>query len=217
MHRQCCGAPVTSTLVLMRALTEAEFLTWAADRGLTLDPQYPDMAVLSFAAGAGDARFWEIPHKPERRPYFLASLLELLGNWNSCFAWRHLGSWPAPEHLDPQRINDVVEYEILKGLGIPMGSGSVVEFARSDSPALVTLLFSTSVFGWSVGEDLYVVPDHARYVLQTDHHDAVHVIFRDSVDVDPWVAEMTKRGFPLPDELPDETFKQPDWMKKHEH
>jgi hypothetical protein len=47
----------TRTLVLMRALTEAEFLSWSANHGLALDPQYPDMAVLSFRAGSGDARF----------------------------------------------------------------------------------------------------------------------------------------------------------------
>jgi hypothetical protein len=93
-----------------------------------------------------------------------------------------------------------------------MGSGSVVEFGRGDSGALVTLLFSTTIFGWSVGEDLYVVPDNARYVLQTDHHNVVHVDFKDARDVDPWVAEMAKPGFHLPEELPDETFKQPDWM-----
>lgn len=201
----------------MRALTEAEFLSWSADRGLALDPQYPDSAVLSFRSGSTDARFWEIPDRPERRPYFLASLLDLLGDWKSCFAWRHLGSWPALEHIDSERINDVIEYQILKGIGLPMGSGSVVEFARGDHPALVTLLFSTTIFGWSVGEDLYVVPDNARFILQTDHHNVVHVEFRDANDVDRWVAEMEKRGFPLPEETPDETFKQPDWMPKHEH
>jgi hypothetical protein len=198
-------------------LTEAEFLSWAADHGLHLDPKYPNMAVLSYRSGPSDARFWEIPDKPERRPYFLASLLELLGGWKSCFAWRHLGSWPGPDHLDAQRINDVVEYEILKGIGLPMGTGDVVEFARSDSAALVTLLFSTTIFGWSVGEDLYVVPDDARFVLQTDHHNVVHIEFRDANDVERCVTEMEKRGFALPDELPDDTFKQPDWMPRHEH
>jgi hypothetical protein len=201
----------------MRALTEAEFLSWSAERGLHLDPQYPNLAVLSFRNDGGDARFWEIPEKPERRSYFLASLLELLGEWQSCFAWRHLGSWPAADRLDPQRINDLVEYEILSGIGLPMGTGSVVEFVRMDCPALVTLLFSTTIFGWSVGEDLYLVPDHARYVLQTDHHNVVHIEFRDANDVEGWVTEMAKRGFPLPEELPDETFKQPDWMPRHEH
>ena len=204
------------TLALMRTVAEADFLRWAEVRGLGLDPQYPESAVLTFRPDAGNARFWCIPPEPERRPYFVASLLELLGDWRSCFVWRHLGSWPSSDHLDPQRINDVVEYHILNGLGLPVGTADVVEFERAEFSLLVTLLFSTTVFGWSVSEDLYVLPDHARYLLQTDHHNVIHVEYRHDKDVSPWIEEMSDRGFPLPDELPDETFKQPEWMGKHE-
>jgi hypothetical protein len=200
----------------MKAIPKAEFLTWAAKHGLALDPAYPDLAVLTFDGAPSDARFWEVPAKPERRPYFAASLLELCGDWKACFAWRHLGSWPDTARVNPGRINDVVEHQILKGLGLPMGSGSVIEFARDDLPALVTLLFSTTVFGWSVGEDLYVVPDHARCFLMTDHHNAIHAEFRDPRETERWVAKMAERGFLLPDDLPDETFKQPSWMQGHE-
>jgi hypothetical protein len=77
----------------------------------------------------------------------------------------------------------------------------------------VTLLFSTTIFGWSVGDDLYVVPDHARHLLQTDHHGVIHLKFRTQTDLNSCVEEMHRRGFSLPDELPDETFKQPKWMK----
>jgi hypothetical protein len=200
----------------MKTIEEAEFLTWARERGLALDPRYPQSAVLSIVGGSGEARFWRTPPEPERRPHFLSSLLELMGDWKTCFAWRHLGRWPAEQHVDALRINDVVEFQVLKGLGLPLGSTKVIEFARADLAALVTLLFSTTVFGWSVGEDLYVVPDHARFVLKTDHHEVVHVKFRDAQDVAPWVEELKSRGFSLPDELPDETFKPPPWMGSHE-
>jgi len=98
-----------------------------------------------------------------------------------------------------------------------MGTASVVEFAREEMATLVTLLFSTTIFGWSVGEDLYLVPSSGKYLMQTDHHNVVHVEFRDTADVAPWVREMQSRGFPLPGELPDETFKQPSWMQKEKH
>jgi hypothetical protein len=196
----------------MRTLAESEFLRWCAGRGISPDPRYPQSAVLSFLNGSGDARFWCVPADPRRRPYFLTSLLELMGDWTSCFAWRHSGSWPDIDRIDPQRANDVVEHLILKGLGLPVGAADIVEFPRTESGILLTLLFSTTIFGWSVAEDLYVVPDHANCILQTDHHDVIHVEFRDAEDVAPWVAGMAERGFPLPDELPDETFKRPAWM-----
>jgi hypothetical protein len=88
---------------------------------------------------------------------------------------------------------------------------------RSEREALVTLLFSTTVFGWSVNEDVYVVPDHARQILQTDHHhDVVHVSFPAHGDMEDWVAKMSEEGFDLPHDPPDATFKRPSWMSKND-
>jgi hypothetical protein len=167
--------------------------------------------VLVFQPDPQQDRFWEVPVEPERRPYFLQCFLELMGDWQDCYAWRHLGSWP--ESAEPLRINDVVEWQILKGLGLPLGTADVVRFERAELDKLVTLMFSTTVFGWSVGEDLYLVPDHARYIVQTDHHNVIHVSCRSSADVNEWVRQMEERGFALPEEVPDSTFKRPDWMR----
>jgi hypothetical protein len=195
----------------MRTLAEENFLRWAERNGLGLDERYPDSAVLTFRPNSGHDRFWAVPPKPERRPYFIASLLELMGDWRSCYAWRHLGSWP--DTVDQRRLNDVIELRILRGLGLPLGTADIVEFSHDEFDTLITLILSTTIFGWSVGEDLYVVPDHARYILQTDHHDVIHISFRTSEEVDRWVSVMAERGFSLPDEVPDETFKRPGWMQ----
>ena len=195
----------------MKTLSKEKFLSWAERAGLGVDPRYPQSAELRFYPESGDSRFWSIPPDPGRRPYFIGSLLELMGDWQSCYAWRHLGSWP--DSVDPQRLSDVVELRILGALGLPLGTADVIDFIRDELDTLITLIFSTTIFGWSVGGDLYVVPSHANYILKTDHHDVIHVDFRLPEDVDHWVSEMAKRGFPLPDDLPDETFKQPTWMK----
>jgi len=195
----------------MKTVTEEEFLRWASTKGLGLDPRYPRSAVLDFRDGS-ESRFWEVPREPERRPCFLASLIDLMGDWQTCYVWRHLGSWPDPKHLDTDRMDDGVELLILKGLGVPLGSSAVLQFPRADRESLVTLLFSTTIFGRSVGEDLYVVPDHARQLLQTDHHNVVHVSLADSRDLHRWIAKMSAEGFDLPDEPPDATFKRPAWM-----
>lgn len=194
----------------MKTLPEAAFLAWAERAGLGLDPRYPHSAVLGFQGERHDDRFWEVPPEPERRPYFLRSLLDLMGEWQQSYVWKHLGRWPAS--ADPQRISDVVEWQILKGLGLPLGTADVVSFDKAESDALVTLLFSTTVFGRAVSDDLYIVPDHARYIVQTDHHNVIHASFRMAADIDVWVTQMAARGFPLPEDLLDETFKRPHWM-----
>jgi hypothetical protein len=195
----------------MKAHREDEFLAWAARSGFHLDPHYPQSAVLALSPASEHHRFWEVPAEPERRPYFIASLLECMGDWQACYAWRHMGSWP--QSAVPERINDVVELRILRGLGLPLGTNAIVEYARGESDTLLTLLFSTTIFGWSVGQDLYVVPDHGRHLLKMSHHEVIHVSFRTEDGLNFCIEEMARRGFPLPDEVPDATFKRPAWMK----
>ena len=195
----------------MNAISKEQFLQWAATHGLTLDPKYPQAAVLHYTAG-GDSRFWAVPTEPQRRPRFITTLLERLGEWETCYVWRHLGRWPQPGKMNPGRPNERVEYQILRGLGLPMGTADVVCFSRDEIDLLITLIFSTTIFGWSVGHDLYIVPDHARQILQTNHHDAIYVKFREAGHVDAWVAALAEAGFALPNDLPDATFKRPSWM-----
>ena len=197
----------------MKSLIEADFLRWAEDHGLTLNSRYPQLAILQFSLASDCERFWCIPDQPQRRPYFFSSVLELASPWDTCFAWRHLGGWPAKEHLDPPRVNDSVEFELLRGIGTPCGTTRVLNFQRDDLNHLIALLLLTSIFGRSVGQDLYVVPDNAQYILKTDHHGVIHVQFRNEENVNAWTLKMSERGFPLPDDLPDETFKRPSWMK----
>lgn len=196
----------------MKVHSESDFLAWVKARGIVVDAPHPDYPALAFQGTSPEARFWVVPDAPERRSFFMTSLLDLMGDWRSCWVWRHCGAWPSREHLDAGRINDCVELVILEGVGVPLGTSDVVEFNRDESDRLVTLLFSTSIFGWSVGEDLYLVPDHGRYILKTDHHGVVHVEFQNVQDIGAWVSGMSERGFTLPDDPPDETFKPSSWM-----
>jgi len=196
----------------MKTHTETQFLTWAGDYGIGIDSSYPQLAILAFIPDPDCDRFWEFPVQPERRPYFIASMLEGMGDWKSCFVWRHVGSWPT--RPEPLRLNDRIEFQILRGTGLPLGTADVIEFDRTETDALITLVFSTSIFGWSVNEDLYIVPNTGRYIVKTDHHGVIHVSFRGSDDIHAFMRFMAERGFILPNELQDVTFKRPKWMKE---
>lgn len=194
----------------MKTYRESQFLKWAESRGMGLDERYPDCAVLSFQPDPDLSRFWCVPREPERRPHFLRIMLELMSDWESCFAWRHMGSWPSA--TDPDRVNEEVEVQILSGLGLPMDTANIVEFDRVERRQLVTLLFVTTVFGWSVGEDLYVVPDHGRFIMKASHHHVVHADFREESSLREFVGGMAEARFDLPDQVPDSTFLKPSWM-----
>jgi len=198
----------------MRTIAEDDFLRLLAEKGIGLHPKYPKSRALDFAAGS-ESRFWQVPPEPERRPYFLATLIDLMGDWENCYVWRHLGAWPTPEPSDHDRINDAVERQILRGVRIPLGTNAIVGFDEDERDGLITLLFSTTVFGWSQPDDLQVVPNHGRSILHTDHHGVVHVTFPLGGELQAWVTKMAEEGFDLPEELPDSTFKRPSWMRKN--
>ncbi len=197
----------------MKTQSEEQFLKWAEAHDMGLDASYPNSACLAFKPPDYSLdRFWVVPPKPQQRPYFLAVMLDLLGKWQSCRVWRHMGRWPQRPYR--QRVNDRVEFQILKGIGMPLGTDDVVEFRRSERDQLTTLLFSTTVFGWCVAEDLYVVPNHAQHIMETSHHGVVHVLFRQMKYLRQFVKGMEKEEFPLPKTVPDWTFEVPEWMNK---
>jgi hypothetical protein len=199
----------------MKTRSKRQFLKWALKHDIGLDCKYPDSAVLAFHPSRDLDRFWRIPPQPEHRPYMLCLMLDRMGDWQSCFVWRHMGSWPF--RPNPQDINSRVKFQIHRGTGLPMGTDKIVQFKISEIDQLATLLFSTSVFGEAVGDDLYIVPDHGRYIMKMDHHDVVHVSFKDETLLHDFVNEMEAEEFPLPTAVPDPTFKTPDWMKPEQN
>jgi hypothetical protein len=195
----------------MKRHSESDFLAWADQHELGLDSRYPNSPVLTLAPNPQFDRFWTVPPEPERRPYFLATFLYAFGAWSSYGCWRHLGSWPA--RPDEQRINDQIEHAIFHGVGLPDGSSDIIEFSESERVQLVTLLFATTVFGWSAGDDLFLVPDTALGILQTDHHGVIHASFRDERSMSAFIRRLEAEEFPLPVDVPDATFKIPKWMR----
>lgn len=180
----------------MNSLGQEEFLRWAETKELGLDSRYPQSKTLTFLP-LRDAYYWQVPRDQEERLYLLVSLLELLGDWQTCFAWRHLGFWPSADYPPAEGG----EHEILKILGLPIGTSNVVEFTRPELGTLLLLMFLTLVYGWSVGEDLYVVPDHARQFLMLSHHDKVHVHLASADDLGSWTEVLAERDFGLPQEI----------------
>jgi hypothetical protein len=91
-------------------------------------------------------------------------------------------------------------------------SRGVAKFKANEKPKLIASLFATMVFGWTVSDDFFVVPDHGKQFMYTDHHGVIHVCFSEDQMIEPFITHMAKAKFLVPEELVDETFKKPDWM-----
>jgi hypothetical protein len=195
----------------MEGIEEKTFIEVIRQLGITVDTRYPDTAELGFGKGSEISRFWEIPKEARRIPYFVETILSALDAWESMYVWKHMGSWFTS--IKGERLNDDVQAVIYQGIGIKENNANILKFTRNELTELVTLTFNQLVFGWHVGDDLYIIPDHGRQMIKTDHHDVVHVSVSDKSTMEKFINTMAAKGFELPEDIPDETFKRPGWMK----
>jgi len=198
----------------METVPGENFLQWAAEGGIGFDPRFPESRCLSFLPPREHARFWVLPPDPATWPYFAASLLNGLDQWASGLLWPRSGRWPDP--AQSQSYNEGVRDVLLRGAGIPGGWAGAVRCGHDEEDALLAVLYAYLAFGWCVDDDVFFVPDHGRQLLQTDHHDVIHVQCASEERVQMLVDHMTKAGYELPVEPPDWTFKRPAWMDKLE-
>jgi hypothetical protein len=198
----------------METVPGEDFLRWAAGVGIGFDPRYPESRCLSLLPPCEQARFWVLPSDPATWPHFIASLLDALDEWASGFLWPRSGTWPQP--AQSQSSNESVRDVLLRGAGIPSGWAGAVRFHREDEHPLVAVLYAFLAFGWCADDDLFFIPDHGRQLLQTDHHDVIHVECLSEERVQRLIAEVAEAGYQLPREPPDWTIKPPAWMGNRE-
>ncbi len=172
--------------------------------------RYPETGCLSLLPATEHARLWMVPVDPATWPHFFASLLGGLDEWATGLLWPRSGSWPRSDRS--QSYNEGVRDVMLQGAGIPDGWAGAIRFARDEEDALIAVLFAFMAFGWCADDDLFFLPDHARQLLQTDHHDVIHAECRSEERVLGLVAHMAAEGYELPVEPPDWTFIRPAWM-----
>ncbi len=192
----------------MESVAANEFLTWIHRRGLKAQPSgYPEGYSLRIDAARRFSHFWTFPRDPIGLPAFFARILTALDPWSFGFLWPTTGFWPAA--AQPEWWGFGVCDIVLKAAGIPNGWTGAMRFERDELSAVVAVGFVHLLFQL---DDVLVVPDHARQIVRTDHHDVVHVYFADESRVASFVECMAEAGYELPTELPDETFIRPDWM-----
>ena len=192
----------------MTTIPKDEFVAWLEAKKLSWEPEN---GYIDFIAEDAEDRFWIIPERGARIVYFLTVILNTLDPWEyltvckqGCTGW----------YDDDEGIIHQVRNQIASLSEVPKDFQGALRFTKDEQTPLTTLLFNQLLFGWCMWDDVYIVPDHARQIVTTSHHDVVHVTFKDPKRVSEYVGKMKKAEFPLPTEVPDGTFKIPHWMKK---
>jgi hypothetical protein len=194
----------------VKRIKEQLFINNIREIGLKLDPKYPDSAILSFDNVSTYSRFWNIPDQARKYPFFTNTILTNIDPWKYVYIWKHMGSWDVLKHRE--RVNDDIQALIYKGAGISRGNSDILQFTMENISEITTIIFNQLVFGWCVGDDIYIIPNHGKQIIQTSHHDVVHVEFLEKSRLNKFIKNMAKNRFPLPTEVPDGTFYKPDWM-----
>jgi hypothetical protein len=194
----------------MHTLTNEQFFAWADGKGIGLDEKYPDSGNLAYRQNSDYGRFWVLPQTGELVP-FIHHLFAGMDAWSVCYLWFRGGRWP---EANAEGVRDAIRELLFRGLGIPAGLSGALAFDVTASMHLFGVLLAQLTLAWH--DDLFVIPDHGRQFLHTDHHDVVHAYFAEKCRIAPFVEHMAAAGFDLPTDIPDWTFKRPSWMEDGE-
>jgi hypothetical protein len=189
----------------MQLVDNDAFLDSIRDGGIAVQSGWPR---LSFGRYEETDRFWVWPWPPQDILGMLGAVLEHTAPTTWCDAWRPGGSWYEDDPSYPDAIRDV----LLRSFAIPRHHRGALRFERSESAAVNALVLSFVMTGWNVNDDLCLIPDNRQFIVRVSHHAVFHVECRTPELVGPLVEHMSARGWPLPTDVPDSTFKIPAWM-----
>lgn len=194
----------------MHTIDNATFLTEMQAAGITVEKGWYR---LSFGRYDETDRFWVWPWPPQDVAGLLTAVLQHVAPTAYCDAWRPGGVW----HEEDPSYTDSVREVLLGGFGIPKDHCGALRFDRAEGAAVTALALAFAVAGWNVNDDLCLVPDNHQFIVRISHHAVLHVECREPELVDPLVAHMASKGWDLPTEVPDATFKIPTWMLRPDH
>ena len=194
----------------MQLLENDTFLDSMREAGITVQSGW---FRLSFGRYEETDRFWVWPWPPHDIIALFAAVLEYPTAAVYCDAWRPGGVWVEE---DPSYTDSIREV-LLRGHSIPPDFRGALRFDSSEVTSLIALFLAFATAGWNINDDLCVVPDHRQFLVRVSHHAVLHVECSTPELIEGLVAHMAERGWRLPTEVPDATFKIPSWMNVRDH
>ena len=150
----------------MRLIAEPEFTTWAASVGIASHPRFPSN--LAFVQALDSHRAWLPTGRITDLPGFLQTAVGIASGDGETLLYRKGGgSWF--EGDDAPIGNHIID-RVLEAIGVPQHFNGALSFEATEWRDLYLVISTFFVWGWSVGEDLYIIPRNASSMLMTSHH-----------------------------------------------
>jgi hypothetical protein len=139
-----------------------------------LDARYAPPQTLAFQGGPKGEWSAELPGDAKAVPRWIASLIDAVRPEKSVYLYPRDGGWKSG---DSQKL--FLQSAIFKSCGIAPVGNEVIVASESERDAVEALFFMSLVYGGTVSDDIFLVPDHSKIILYADHHSAIHAEFRD--------------------------------------
>lgn len=174
----------------MQLVPDSDVTDWMAGIGITSHPRFPLKLVFSDAPDCQQS--WLPTGRITDLPGFLQVAVGLATDGGQVLLYRKGGgSWYEGE--DAPIGNHVID-RVLHGIGIPEAFQGALSFEAAEWRDLYLVISTFFVWGWSVGEDLYIVPKNGSCILMTSHHGELFAHFPGADARVAFVAAMAEAG-----------------------
>lgn len=152
----------------MQILEDVRFLAWLQQRGIIADPHWSTGDRLIFAEGTPVERRWRPGGIVSDVPDFTWGMLNAAMQGGPWWMMRRGGGPWMDEFGEEGGLRNASLDRLLEGLGYGGGSGAL-RLGIKELPDLWLIVNAFFVYAWSVGEDLYVIPEDCSCVLLFSH------------------------------------------------
>lgn len=160
----------------MQILEDVRFFGWLQQRGIVADPARGTGDRLIFAEGAPAERWWEPAGIVSDLPLFVSTALTASGQGGPWWIWRRGGGPWMDEFGQAGGWRNASLDRLLEALGYGGASGAL-RLGIKEMTDLWLIINGFFVFAWSVGEDLYVIPDDCSCILLFSHEGRMEALF----------------------------------------
>jgi hypothetical protein len=173
----------------MQILEDVRFFGWLQQRGIVSDPARGTGDRLTFAEGEPVERRWRPGGIVSDTPDFAWGMLSAAMQGGPWWLWRRGGGPWMDEFGEKGGMRNASLDRLLEGLGFGGASGAL-RLGVKELADLWLIVNAFFVFGWSVGEDLYVVPEDCSCVLLFSHEGYVEARFPSTERADAFAAAL---------------------------
>jgi hypothetical protein len=196
----------------MELIPKRAFTSWASRHGISRDPKYKDLQDFNYAGGLDFNRFWLPDPIISNLINFVNAVLITASPTGPFYFYRR--AWGTWYYRMVGSVRNVIIDRMIAPLDIPIDFRGALKLGKEEWGNILTIISAHYVFGWSVNEDLFVIPDSADCILMVSHHGQLNGTFPSEKHLTEFIIGMEEKGFQLPNRVPDGTFKIPEWMQR---